>query len=289
MHPVLADLLRLLELERLEDNLFRGESRDIGSSRVFGGQVLGQALRAASCTVDERPVHSLHAYFLRPGDVNAPIVYDVDRARDGRSFSNRRVVAIQHGRQIFNMTASFQASEDGLEHQGAMPDVPGPDGLSDLREMRPELLAKIPEKMRRFVTAERPFEFRPVEPIHVFSPQPRPAERHIWVRTIEPLPDDPGVHRRVLAYVSDYQLVATATLPHGIRFEHGNVQLASIDHAMWFHRSFRADEWLLYSMWSPNASGARGLAFGQLFTVDGRLVASTAQEGVVRIWPTEAK
>ena len=171
MHPVLADLIHLLELERLEENLFRGESRDIGSNRVFGGQVLGQALRAASGTVEERNVHSLHAYFLRPGDVNAPIVYHVDRARDGRSFSNRRVVAIQHGRQIFNMTASFQVPEDGLEHQGQMPDVPGPEGLADLREIPSDLLEKIPEKMRRFVIAERPFEFRPVEPIHVFAPQ----------------------------------------------------------------------------------------------------------------------
>src|SRR5690606_2916978 len=289
MHPVLADLLRLLELERLEENLFRGESRDIGSNRVFGGQVLGQALRAMSCTVEGRPVHSLHAYFLRPGDVNAPIVYDVDRARDGRSFSNRRVVAIQHGRPIFNMTASFQAPEEGLEHQAPMPDVPGPEGLADLRGVPPQLLEKIPEKMRRFVIGERPFEFRPVEPIHVFSPQPSPPQRHVWIRTIDPLPDDPDLHRRVLAYVSDYQLVATSTLPHGIRFEHGNVQLASIDHAMWFHRPFRVDEWLLYSMWSPNASGARGLAFGQFFTRDGRLVASTSQEGAVRIWPAGAE
>jgi acyl-CoA thioesterase II len=286
MHTVLADLLRLLELERLEDNLFRGESRDIGSSRVFGGQVLGQALRAASSTIDGRHVHSLHAYFLRPGDVNAPIVYDVDRARDGRSFSNRRVVAVQHGRPIFNMTASFQIPESGLEHQATMPQVPGPEGLPDLREMPRDLLDKIPEKMRRFVTAERPFEFRPVEPIHIFSPQQSEPVRHIWIRAIEPLPDDPELHCRVLAYISDYQLVATSTLPHGIRFELGNVQLASIDHAMWFHRPFRTDEWLLHSMWSPNASGARGLAFGQFFTADGMLAASTAQEGVVRIWPS---
>ena len=285
MHPVLADLLRLLQLERIEDNLFRGESRDIGSVRVFGGQVLGQALRAASCTVEGRDVHSLHAYFLRPGDVNAPIVYDVDRARDGRSFSNRRVVAIQHGRPIFNMTASFHVPEQGLEHQAEMPSVPGPEGLADLREMPVELLEKIPEKMRRFVTAARPFEFRPVEPIHIFSPQPSAPLRHIWIRTIEPLTDDPDLHRNLLAYISDYQLVATATLPHGIRFEHGNVQMASLDHAMWFHRPFRADQWLLHSMESPNASAARGLAFGRFFTEDGRLVASTAQEGLIRIWP----
>ena len=286
MNPLLKDLLHLLELERIEDNIFRGESRDIGSARVFGGQVLGQALTAASYTVDGRDVHSLHAYFLRPGDVDAPIVYEVDRARDGRSFSNRRVVAIQHGRPIFNMTASFQVPERGLEHQAEMPDVPGPDGLADLREMPADLLAKVPEKMRRFLTAERPFEVRPVEPIHVLSPAPTEPARHIWIRTVEPLPADCDmhVHRNLLAYISDYQLVATATLPHGIRFEHGTVQMASLDHAMWFHRPFRADEWLLHSMESPNASGARGLALGKLFTEDGRLVASTAQEGLVRIW-----
>ncbi|HEX7081382.1 MAG TPA: acyl-CoA thioesterase II [Gammaproteobacteria bacterium] len=285
MQAVLADLLRLLELERIEDNLFRGESRDIGSDRVFGGQVLGQALEAASRTVEGRDVHSLHAYFLRPGDVHAPIVYDVDRARDGRSFSNRRVVAIQHGRPIFNMTASFQVPEAGIEHQADMPNVPGPEGLADLSQVPAELLERIPEKMRRFVMRARPFELRPVEPIHVFSPEPAPPLRHIWVRTIERLPDDPSLHRTLLAYISDYQLVATATLPHGIRFEHGNVQMASLDHAMWFHRPFRADEWLLHSMRSPNASGARGLAFGRFFTADGRLVASTAQEGLIRIWP----
>ena len=285
MDPVLADLLHLLELERLEDNLFRGESRDIGSNRVFGGQVLGQGLCAASRTVEGRHVHSLHAYFLRPGDVNAPIVYHVKRDRDGRSFSNRRVVAIQHGRPIFNMTASFQLDEQGLEHQAEMPDVPGPNGLADVREVPAELIERIPEKMRRFVTAARPFDFRPVEPIHIFSPRPAPPVRHIWIRAIEPLPDDAELHCRLLAYISDYQLVATSTLPHGIRFELGNVQMASIDHAMWFHRPFRVDEWLLHSMWSPNASGARGLAFGQFFTADGRLVASTAQEGLIRIWP----
>jgi acyl-CoA thioesterase II len=286
VHPVLADLLHLLTLERIEDNIFRGESRDIGSARVFGGQVLGQALTAASYTVEGREVHSLHAYFLRPGDVDAPIVYEVDRARDGRSFSNRRVVAIQHGRPIFNMAASFQVPEQGIEHAAERPDVPGPESLTDLREMPADLLDRLPEKMRRFLTAERPFEVRPVEPIHVLSPARTAPVRHIWIHSIEPLPDcGMHVHRNLLAYISDYQLVATATLPHGIRFEHGNVQMASLDHAMWFHRPFRADEWLLHSMESPNASGARGLALGRFYTVDGRLVASTAQEGLIRIWP----
>jgi len=284
VRPILADLLKLLELERIEDRIFRGESRDLGGARVFGGQVLGQALTAASYTVQGRNVHSLHAYFLVAGDVSAPIVYEVELARDGKSFSNRRVVAIQHGQPIFNMTASFQVPEEGLEHAVEMPPVPGPEGLADVRELPPEVLEKVPEKMRRFLTHERPFEFRPVEPIHVIAPPRAAPVRHTWVKTVDRLPDDPDLHRNVLAYVSDYQLVSTATLPHGIHFAEGNVQLASLDHAMWFHRPFRVDEWLLYAMESPNASGGRGLAMGRFFTRDGRLVASTAQEGVVRVW-----
>jgi acyl-CoA thioesterase-2 len=284
VHPILADLLKLLELERIEDRIFRGESRDLGGARVFGGQVLGQALTAASYTVQGRHVHSLHAYFLVGGDVEAPIVYEVDVARDGKSFSNRRVVAIQHGQPIFNMTASFQVPEQGLEHAEPMPQVPGPEGLADVRELPPDVLERVPEKMRRFLTHERPFDFRPVEPLHVVSPPKAAPFRHIWVRTVDRLPDNADLHRNVLAYVSDYQLVSTATMPHGIHFAEGNVQLASLDHAMWFHRPFRVDEWLLYSMESPNASGGRGLALGRFFTRHGTLVASTAQEGVVRVW-----
>jgi acyl-CoA thioesterase-2 len=288
MNPVLADLLKLLELERIEDNIVRGESRDIGSPRVFGGQVLGQALRAATATVEGRPPHSLHAYFLRAGDVNASIVYDVDRARDGRSFSNRRVTAIQHGRQIFNMTASFQEPEDGLDHQAEMPDVPGPEGLADTRELTAKLLDTIPVEMQRYFTHERPFYLRPVEPLALLTADQTEPRQHIWIKAMDQLPDDAEIHRNLLAYVSDYQLVATSTLPHGVHFERGNVQLASLDHAMWFHRPFRLDEWLLYSMASPNASGARGLARGRFFATDGRLVASTAQEGLVRLWPEKS-
>ena len=284
MRAILADLVKLLELERIEERIFRGESRDLGGGRVFGGQVLGQALTAASYTVEGRQVHSLHAYFLVGGDVNAPIVYEVDVARDGKSFSNRRVVAVQHGQPIFNMTASFQVPEQGLEHAAAMPKVPGPEGLADVRELPPEVLDKVPEKMRRFLAHERPFEFRPVEPIHVVAPPRVAPVRHIWIKTVDALPDDADLHRNVLAYVSDYQLVSTAMLPHGVSFVEGNVQLASLDHAMWFHRPFRVDDWLLYAMESPNASGGRGLARGQFFTRDGRLVASTVQEGVVRVW-----
>jgi acyl-CoA thioesterase-2 len=219
--PILADLLKLLELERIEDRIFRGESRDLGGARVFGGQVLGQALTAASYTVKDRQVHSLHAYFLVAGDVNAPIVYEVDVARDGKSFSNRRVVAIQHGQPIFNMTASFQVPEEGLEHAAPMPQVPGPEGLADVRELAPDVLEKVPEKMRRFLTHERPFEFRPVEPIHVIAPPRAAPLRHIWLKTVDKLPDNADLHRNVLAYVSDYQLVSTATLPHGVHFAEG--------------------------------------------------------------------
>jgi acyl-CoA thioesterase-2 len=284
MKAILADLLQLLELERIEDNIFRGESRDLGSDRVFGGQVLGQALSAASYTAGARDVHSLHAYFLLPGDVNAPVVYEVDIARDGKSFSTRRVVAIQHGRPIFNMAASFQSPERGLDHAATMPEVPGPEGLADVREVAPEILAKVPDKMRRFLTSERAFELRPVEPVHLVSPPRQEPRRHIWLKTVDKIPDAVGLHRNLLAYVSDFHLVATATLPHGVHFAEGNVQLATLDHAMWFHQPFRIDEWLLYSMESPSASGGRGFALGRLFSRDGRLVASTAQEGVVRVW-----
>jgi acyl-CoA thioesterase-2 len=282
---ILADLLHLLELERIEENIFRGESRDIGSPQVFGGQVLGQALTAANYTVDRRTVHSLHAYFLRAGDVEAPIVYEVDRARDGRSFSNRRIVAIQHGRPIFNMAASFQKAETGLDHQIEMPDVPGPDGLADVREIAKSFVDEVPEKLLRYLTHERPFDLRPVEQVEPISPEKAAPRRHFWIRAVDELPDDDDLHRNLLAYVSDYQLLATAMLPHGVRFEDGNVQVASLDHAMWFHRPFRMDHWLLYALESPNATSARGLARGHFFTADGALVASTAQEGLIRIWP----
>jgi acyl-CoA thioesterase-2 len=284
MKPILADLLHLLELERIEDNIFRGESRDIGGERVFGGQVLGQALTAASYTAGARTVHSLHAYFLLPGDVSAPIVYEVDIARDGKTFSTRRVVAIQHGRPIFNMAASFQQPEEGLEHAAAMPNVPGPEGLPDLREMPQEIFEKVPDKVRRVLMHERPFEFRLVEPYQVAPPVVAEPRRHLWIKTIGPLPDNVELHRNVLAYVSDYQLLATAMRPHGIDYTAGNLQLATLDHAMWFHRPCRVDDWLLYAMESPSASGGRGLSFGRIFTRDGRLVASTAQEGVIRVW-----
>jgi acyl-CoA thioesterase-2 len=283
MHPVLDDLITLLKLERIENNIFRGDSRDIGSAQVFGGQVLGQALSAAQHTVEDRVAHSLHAYFLRRGDMKAPIIYEVDRARDGGSFSNRRVVAIQHGRPILNLAASFQEPEPGLDHQAEMPEVPGPDGLKDLSELAADHLDKIPEKMRRYMTDKRPFDFRPVEAIGLGDGEARPPRKHVWIRTVDKLPDDHTLHQNLLAYVSDYELIGTSTLPHGLPFGRGKVIMASLDHALWFHREVKIDDWMLYAMNSPNASGARGYARGQIFSQDGKLVASTTQEGLIRV------
>jgi acyl-CoA thioesterase-2 len=281
MDQRLADLLALLELEPLEVNLFRGESRDIGAPQVFGGQVLGQALTAAAATVEARVVHSLHAYFLRRGDCNAPIVYQVDRSLDGHSFSNRRVVAIQHGEQIFNMTASFQVSEGGFDHQIDMPQVPPPESLPDPAPA-PELLETLPDKVRRFFGQAQPFEFRLVQPVDYLKPRPAPPLRQIWVRAVGKLDGDEMLHRRLLAYVSDFFLLDTATLPHGTSFLKPSLIMATIDHAMWFHRPLRMDDWLLCAMESPSASGARGFSRASVFARDGRLVASAAQEGLIR-------
>ena len=283
MHPILADLITLLKLERIEENIFRGVSRDIGSPQVFGGQVLGQALSAAQHTVEGRVAHSLRGYFLRRGDIEAPIIYDVDRLRDGRSFSNRRVVAIQHGRSILNMAASFQVPEDGLSHQVEMPVVPEPEGLKDLKQLAADGLDGIPVKLRRFMIDGRPFEFRPVEQSGLEGQTKRPPYKHVWIRAVDTMPDDVALHQNLMAYVSDFELLTTATLPHALPFTRGRVIRASLDHALWFHRAFRIDEWLLYSMDSPNAAGARGYARGQFFTRDGALVASTAQEGLIRV------
>lgn len=283
MHPVLEDLIALLKLERIEENIFRGDSRDIGSAQVFGGQVVGQALSAAQHTVDGRVAHSLHAYFLRRGDMNAPIIYEVDRARDGGSFSNRRVVAIQHGRPILNLAASFQILEGGLDHQAEMPDVPPPGGLKDLTEIAADVLETIPMKLRRFMTGKRPFEFRPVNSLSLDRRAKLPPKKQVWIRAVDRLPQDQALHQNLLAYVSDFELLATSTLPHGLSFTRRNVIMASLDHALWFHREFRIDDWLLYSMDSPNASGARGFARGQLFSEEGVLVASTTQEGLIRV------
>ena len=286
MQQSLTDLLRLLELERLEINLFRGTSRDIGSAQVFGGQVLGQALRAAYATVEGRKVHSLHAYFLRRGDFNAPIVYEVDRSRDGHSFSSRRVVAIQHGEQIFHMSASFQAPEDGLDHQLPMPDVPPPESLPDLRDVIEAQHAPLPAAVRAIHRSR--LALRVSQRAAAGIPAAATRGRRAWTcgsATVDKLGDDDQQHRCLLAYVSDYYLIGTAMRPHGYTMASPGIVVASIDHAMWFHRPMRVDDWLLYSIESPSASGARGFARASLFARDGRLVASTAQEGLLRVMP----
>jgi acyl-CoA thioesterase-2 len=286
MKQLLDDLVKVMTLERLEQDMFRGESRDIGSPQVFGGQVLGQALMAAIATVEGRAVHSLHAYFLRRGDFKSPIVYEVDRARDGNHFSTRRVVAIQHGAQIFNMSASFQSDEDGLAHQLRMPEVPRPEDLADLASYYRQILPQLSPGVRRLVEKKRPFEFRPTQPPSLLTAEKVSPHRNIWFRAVAPLPDDEALHRCLLAYVSDFNLLDTALMPHGITFGARNLVMASIDHAMWFHRSVRVDDWLLYSTDSPSASAARGFSRGSIFARDGRLVASTSQEGLMRLVTT---
>ncbi|HEX5160282.1 MAG TPA: acyl-CoA thioesterase II [Steroidobacteraceae bacterium] len=284
MDKRLADLQQQFELERLEVNLFRGQSRDTGSPQVFGGQVLGQALKAASATIDDgRVVHSLHAYFLRRGDFTKPIVYSVDRSRDGGSFSVRRVVAIQNGEQIFICSASFQKPEPGLDYQVTMPQVTPPEELKAFSKPPPEVLEKLPDKLRRWLQIERPFEFRPVQQYNPLAPVATAPVRQIWMRAVDKLPDDDALHRCLLAYMSDYWLLDTSTMPHGSSFLRGNLIMASIDHAIWFHRPARVDDWLLYSLDSPSSSGARGFARGSLYSRSGELVASTAQEGLIRL------
>ncbi|HJU07059.1 MAG TPA: acyl-CoA thioesterase II [Rhodanobacteraceae bacterium] len=283
-NPRVVELIELLKLERLEDNLFRGASRDIGTKYVFGGQVLGQALSAAQQTVDaERAAHSLHAYFLRAGSINAPIVYSVERARDGSSFSSRRVVAIQHGQPILNCAVSFQIDERGMEHQTNMPEVPKPEDLPPLQPLPADELAKLPVKMQRWLGLDGPFEFRYVWPRDELHPAKRPAYQHIWFRLVDRVDDGESLQRALLAYASDFHFIGTALLPHGVSYLTPNLQMASLDHALWFHRPFRVDEWLLYSCDSPTAQGARGLVRGQIFNRDGVLVASTAQEGLIRL------
>lgn len=279
----LSDLLELLKLERIEETIFRGSSQDLGFGAIFGGQVLGQALSAASQTVDaSRNVHSMHGYFLRPGDPARPIVYEVDCIRDGSSFTTRRVVAIQKGRAIFSMSASFQVAEAGFEHQAEMPQVEGPEGLLSISERTRQIQHRIPESIRGKLTAERPIEIRPVNPIDPFAPQKLPPVRYNWIRAVDSLPDDPALHHYLLAYASDFGLVSAALYPHGHTYWEPEMQVASLDHAMWFYRDFRMDEWLLHAIESPTASRARGLSHGRIFTREGRLVCATAQEGLIR-------
>jgi acyl-CoA thioesterase-2 len=281
---VLAQLVRLLSLEKLEENLFRGQSQDLGWGTVFGGQVLGQALSAAVQTVPlERQAHSLQAHFLRPGDVSRPIVYQVDRIRDGSSFTTRRVVAVQGGQPMLHLSASFQIDEPGFTHQTEMPQVPPPESVPNEAQTFSAALAKSPKVLQRWSLAARPFDNRPVdESEELLAPPVRPPRRMLWLKTVAPLPDDPALHRSLLAYASDAWFLTTSLLPHGVTWLTPGMQVASLDHAMWFHAPFRADEWLLHVIDSPAASGARGLVRGSVFKRDGTLVASTAQEGLIR-------
>lgn len=273
----------MLDLEPLEVNLFRGTNSQVGRMRVFGGQVLGQALVAAGRTVDAaRAAHSLHAYFLLGGDPAHPILYEVERTRDGGSFTTRRVKAIQHGSVIFTMSASFHKEEDGFVHEMPMPDVPPPDDLPSASDLMKQMLDKLPDNMRSFWEREQPVDLKPVDVSRYLSRAPQPPQQSIWLKANGRLPDDPRLHQCVLAYASDFTLLDTALIAHGKLLFDPDVQLASLDHALWFHRPFRADEWLLYVQYSPNAGGARGFCRGNFFTRDGRLVASTAQEGLIR-------
>ena len=290
MTSPVSELIDLLSLERLEDNLFRGQSRDIGTKYVFGGQVLGQALSAAQATMDSagepRAAHSLHAYFLRAGDIEHPIVYNVDRTRDGGSFSVRRVTAIQHGQVIFFCAASFQQEEPGVEHQMSMPEVPKPEDLAPAPAIPQEVLEKLPTKVQRWLSRMGPFEFRHIYPRDELNPSKRPPYQQVWFRLSEKVGDAPELHRALLAYASDFHLLGTATFPHGISYYQPGVAMASLDHALWFHRPFRADDWLLYAIDSPTAQNARGLARGLIYDRAGRLVASTVQEGMIRVAET---
>jgi acyl-CoA thioesterase-2 len=284
MSSAVADLLAILDLEELDLNLFRGNSPQSGWQRVFGGQVIGQALVAAVRTVDAgRPPHSMHAYFLLPGDPKVPIIYDVERLRDGGSFTTRRVTARQHGHPIFSMLVSFHGEEEGLDHQAKMPDVPGPDSLPSEAEVREKVLPTMPDPVRKYYERERPIELRPVEFGRYLGKKIPDGKFHVWMKTTGKLPDDPAIHRAVLAYTSDMGLLDTALVPHGRTLFEKEFMAASLDHALWLHRPFRADEWLLYAQDSPNLHGSRGFARGLIFKQDGTLVASVAQEGLVRL------
>ncbi len=282
MSSAVEDLLATLDLERLEVNLFRGRSPQVGWQRVFGGQVIGQALVAACRTVDGRPPHSMHAYFLLAGDPKVPIIYEVDRIRDGKSFTTRRVIAIQHGNAIFSMSVSFHGDEPGLDHQAKMPTVPKPGELPNESELRERVLPQMPDPVRRYYERERPIELRPVEFGRYLGKTSEDSRFNVWIRATGKLPDDPAIHRCVLAYASDMTLLDTALVPHGRTVFERSIMGASLDHALWFHRPFRADEWLLYAQDSPNLHGARGFARGLIFAADGALVASVAQEGLLR-------
>jgi acyl-CoA thioesterase-2 len=285
MSSAITSLLATLDLEPLEVNLFRGRSPQVGWQRVFGGQVIGQALVAACRTVEDvgnRPPHSLHAYFLLPGDAKVPIIYEVDRIRDGKSFTTRRVIAIQHGHAIFTMAVSYHRAEPGLDHQAKMPDVPKPEDLPSEEDLKQRILPMMPEAARRYYERERPIELRPVEYERYMGAKFEDGRFHVWIKATGSLPDEPAIHQCVLAYASDMTLLDAALIPHGRTVFEKEIMAASLDHALWFHRPFRADEWLLYAQDSPSLHGARGFARGLIFARDGTLVASVAQEGLLR-------
>ena len=285
MTAVMQELLDILDLEQLEHNLYRGRSPQTGWQRVFGGQVIGQALVAAQRTVDtDRLVHSLHGYFMLPGDPKVPIVYEVDRIRDGGSFTTRRVVAIQHGRAIFSLEASFQVEEHGLEHQMTMPlGVPQPETLKTQQELMAEIKADVPDTIRRYWARERPLEIKPVHIEHYTTRKPLEPRQYVWVRLTGEAPDNRPLQSAMLAYLSDMTLLDTANFAHGRTGFDADLQMASLDHAMWFHRPHKLDDWLLYAQDSPNMIGSRGLARGFIYGRDGRLIASVAQEGLIRL------
>lgn len=283
MSQVLNDLLALLSLEKIEQGLYRGQSQDLGFKALFGGQVMGQALSAAQETVAaDRHIHSLHSYFLRPGDAQKPVVYDVENIRDGRSFNTRRVQAIQNGKAIFYMTASFQQQEQGFDHQESMPQVAGPEELPSFTDFIFDHQDYLPDEIRGKFLSEKPIELRPVEQYNWIAPKKAEPVCHMWIKSNGQLPDDPRIHKYMLAYTSDFHFLPTALFPHGVSHWQPNFQIATIDHAMWFHRPFRFDEWLLYVMKSPTSVGGRGLVQGQIYNRAGDLVATTMQEGVIR-------
>jgi acyl-CoA thioesterase-2 len=286
MASAIQDIIEILDLEPLEVNLFRGRSPQTRWQRVYGGQVIGQALVAACRTVEDvrlRPPHSLHAYFLLGGDPKVPLIYEVDRIRDGKSFTTRRVVAIQHGHPIFSMSVSFHVHEEGLTHQFKMPDVPRPEALPSESEVKERILPLMPDPVRRYYERERPIELRPVEYKRYLGEKSEDGRFHVWIRATGSLPDEPAIHQCVLAYASDMMLLDAALIPHGLSVFTEEIMAASLDHALWFHRPFRADEWLLYAQDSPSLAGSRGFARGLIFKSDGTLVASVAQEGLLRL------
>ena len=284
MSDALDTLLSVLDLEPLEVNIYRGINRDLGTGRVYGGQVFAQALVAARRTVDDpREAHSAHGYFILPGDLTAPIVYFVDRLRDGKSFTTRRVTAIQHGQAIFNLSVSFHVAEEGPAHQSEMPDAPDPTTLVTELELIRQMSDKIPVSLRDVLTQDRPLDIRPVDPVDPFKAEKREPLRQAWFKAIDLLPDDPAIHQAIVAYATDYGLLVTALQPHGIAYRSAGLQLASLDHSLWLHRPFRADEWLLYSTDSPVTAGARGFVRGTIHSQTGELVASVAQEGLIRV------